>query len=455
MKGSAILMVLVAVALAAVGGAAAGHLGAPAVVGVLGLGIALAAFVDLRITLLCALPVIVLLPELPLSLPIRTEDLLMIPLTAAWLGRLAMGRDRWPSTPLNAPLMAVVAVDLVAMLWGLYRGTTGLGEHLYSASFFFLKTVEVTLLYFITVAAVRDERDVRTFAYVLCAAGAALGVWGMVQRGAAAGAEPITGPAGHNGYSLLGLTLVVLLAVIAGLVLTRRSRFTRTALVLAAFPVLYSLMFTLSRQSYVGAAAVLLAVLWFRDRRLLVPTLALAVLIPFVVPGVVARRAASIVRPAPDVTTGALPYATRLNALRARLPEVAYRSPALGFGPAALPPGYLDNQYLLTFYYTGIIGLAAFLWLLWRAFRTARTAYRRAEGGLAGLPLAWAAATIGLAIAGLAGSPFVAVRVREVYWLLAALAVAASGFAAPSAAEPAAPDGAEHEMEPALGRGGV
>ena len=46
-------------------------------------------------------------------------------------------------------------------------------------------------------------------------------------------------------------------------------------------------------------------------------------------------------------------------------------------------------------------------------------------GSFQGLALAWLAATIGLAIAGLAGSPFVAVRVRQVYWFLAALVIAA------------------------------
>ncbi len=101
------------------------------------------------------------------------------------------------------------------------------------------------------------------------------------------------------------------------------------------------------------------------------------------------------------------------------------RHPLLGFGPAALPPGFLDNQYLLTLYYTGLIGLATFLWLLLAAMRTSYRSYHELTGDAKGLALAWLAATIGLAIAGLAGSPFVAVRVRQVYWFLAALAVAA------------------------------
>jgi hypothetical protein len=295
---------------------------------------------------------------------------------------------------------------------------------LYSATFFFLKTVEVTLMYFIVISAIRSERDLRLFIYVFCAAAAALGVWGMFEQGAGAG-EAITGPAGHGGYSLLGLTFVVLLAVLASLFLTQRARAPRMLLVLAAVPVVYSLLFTFSRQSYVGAAAAIAAIVWVRRRRLIVPALLLALALPVVVPEVVQERAESIITNAPDPRTGTQPYATRVSALRERLPEVLLESPLVGLGLAALPPGFLDNQYLLTVYYTGIIGLAVFLWLLWSALRTSYSAYGSLEGETRGLALAWLAATVGLAVAGLAGSPFIAVRVRQVYWFVAALAVAA------------------------------
>ena len=134
--------------------------------------------------------------------------------------------------------------------------------------------------------------------------------------------------------------------------------------------------------------------------------------------------------PGSAVSAGELsPYATRQHALQRRLPEVLTRSPLVGFGPAALPPGFLDNQYLLTLYYTGGIGLGVFLWLLWRAFATAGASYRTLSGDLKGLGLAWLAATVGLSLAGLGGSPFVAVRVRHVYWFLAGLTVAATALA--------------------------
>ena len=419
-------MVVAFLGLALVAGLAVGHLGILALVALVGIAVAAAAFVDLRVTLLAMVPAMVLLPELPLGLPLRTEDLLMAPLAAAWFARLALGKERWPSTPLNTPLLVIIIVELAALLWGAFRGSAGLSLQLYSAGFFFLKTIEVTLLYFIVIASVRTERDLRLFVAVFAAAAAALGLWGIVESTAIGAGEAIVGPTGHGGYSLLGLTLVVLLATLGGLIVTQHSGRTRTLLLLAALPVAYSLTITLSRQSYVGMVAAIAVLIWVRDRRLLIPATIVAFLIPFLIPEMVQERALSIITAAPDPLSGASPYDTRLHAVLRRLPEVLSGSPVLGFGLAALPPGFLDNQYLLTVYYTGLIGLAAFLWLLWRAAVTAHRAYLTIEGELRGLGLAWLTATVGLAVAGFAGSPFVAVRVRQVYWFLAALTVAAT-----------------------------
>ena len=435
MKRSTLILALVAAGLALIAGLAVGQLGTLGLVVLVGIGLAAAAFVDLRITVLAIVPAMVLLPELPLSIPLRTEDLLMAPLAGAWSVRLALGRETVPRTPLNAPLLVVIAIEFFALVWGAYRGTAGLSPELYSASFFFIKTVEVTFLFFIVQSSIRSQRDLRLFTYVFIAAATALGIWGVIERGSRAMGEAITGPAGHGGYSLLGLTFVVLLVTLLSLFLTERSRTLRLLLMAAALPVAYSLTFTFSRQGYVGAVAAIGAIIWVRDRRLIFPALAIALALPFFVPEVIQDRAMSIV-PGSAVSAGELsPYAARQHALKRRLPEVLTRSPLVGFGPAALPPGFLDNQYLLTIYYTGILGLAAFLWLLWRALITGYRSYRKLEGGRKGLALAWLAATVGLGIAGLAGNPFVAVRVREVYWFLAALALAAVRLAEESRPE--------------------
>ncbi len=105
----------------------------------------------------------------------------------------------------------------------------------------------MTFLYFIVVSAVCTEKDVSLFLNTLCASAAALGTWGMIERGSLAAGEAITGLTGHAGYSLLGLTFVVLLSILMSLLVTPRSARVRGLLALAALPVIYSLVFTFSR----------------------------------------------------------------------------------------------------------------------------------------------------------------------------------------------------------------
>ncbi|MFG1690926.1 O-antigen ligase family protein [Gemmatimonadota bacterium] len=393
---------------------------------VAGLIFGLGTFIDLRIPLYGIVPAMVLLPELPLALPIRTEDLLMVPLASAWLARVAIGRAHVPRTPLNGPIFALLAVEFTATIWGALMGETDLAVQLYGGTFFFLKTVEVTLFFLLTISIIRDYKDLRRLVFLFVMAGGALGIWGIVQRGSVREGQAIYGPAGEMGYSLLGLTFVVLMAAGLGLLLTYKSMRGRQLLLLCVAPIMVALPFTLSRQSYVGAAAALFTLIWIRDRRLLIPAIAVAAMLPFIAPDVVQERAASIVTREANPLTGASPYATRIHSLLRRGPEVLRRSPLLGFGLASLPPGFLDNQYLLTVYYTGLIGLAIFLWVLVRAGRVAYGIYRGMPDSYRGLALGWLAATIGLALAGLAGNPFTAIRARQAYWFLAAVSLAAA-----------------------------
>ncbi len=444
-----VLLVLPSILFAAVLGFGIAELNTLVLVGLVGTSVAVATFLDLRITLFFIVPAMVILPELPFGLPIRTEDLLMVPLTVAWLILLAVGRVRVPQTPMNRVLFALIFVEAVATLLGAMQGSAGFSVQLYGGTFFLLKTIEVTFLFLITISVIEDERDLRLFTLLFLASGAVLGGWGILQRGEVGEGAGVYGPEGETGYSLLGLTYVVLLAASAGLVLVLKKGRQRTTFLALALPVALALPFTLSRQSYVGAVVAFMVLVWVWDRRLIVPLILASTVVPFVAPSVVQERFVSMLPGQVDPRFGTNPYATRANALRSRVPEVLTESPFLGFGLAAIPPGFLDNQYLLTLYYTGLIGLAVFIWVLVRAGRVSfRLMNRVRDGPTRGLALGWMAATLGLALAGLAGNPFVAIRVRQSYWFLAALALAGAKVAARRARENGAPEPAPDQAPP-------
>ena len=87
-KRETAILAVVAAGLAFAAGLAVGEVGVLGLAVLVGLGLAAAAFVDFRITLLAIVPAMVLLPELPLALPVRTEDLLLAPLLYADEGDL-------------------------------------------------------------------------------------------------------------------------------------------------------------------------------------------------------------------------------------------------------------------------------------------------------------------------------------------------------------------------------
>ena len=86
------------------------------------------------------------------------------------------------------------------------------------------------------------------------------------------------------------------------------------------------------------------------------------------------------------VLTGNLGVSTqaRFRHWAERVPKVIINRPILGFGQLAIPPGGLDNEYFQRLYYTGILGLSAYLYLLLTALRTAFAAADRDQTGFVG-----------------------------------------------------------------------
>ena len=406
--------------------------------GVVAVVVVAVAFVEPRLLLLLLVPAIALSPELDIAgLPLRIEDFLFVPLAFGWLLQLLARRTSWPRTPLTRPILTVLTVNLVATLLGTLAGTTTLGLTNYSGLVFWLKEVEVFLLFFITVDTLGRGAGIRLWAYLLAFSGTALALQGMVTHLRSALASFISDPKGGATYSLIALSLLVVLCLVLGLLLMAHGRVRRLLLILTLVPLGYTLAFTFSRQAYIGIGAALL-VLAYLERRRMVPVIALIFLAAYLfAPQPVVERTATLLQPvgqglssgvfSAEIIQGSV-YGTRFRAWQRRLPEVLSQNPLTGLGAAALPPGNLDSQYLAQVYYYGLFGLAAFFWLLWRTGRVGWQLYRQQtiERDLRGLGLGLLAATVGMAVAGLGGMPFIAVRSRELFWFLAALTAAAT-----------------------------
>jgi O-antigen ligase len=84
----------------------------------------------------------------------------------------------------------------------------------------------------------------------------------------------------------------------------------------------------------------------------------------------------------------------------------------------------LDSQYARVILETGLVGLAAFLFLQWRLLVTARQAYRWTDDWFGrGIAIGTFATTVALIVHSAGTISFLIVRIMEPYWFLMALCV--------------------------------
>jgi len=321
-------------------------------------------------------------------------------LTALALGWWAWRRGelagRPYARPLLPPMLAFAVVSVVAAVASL--------EPLVSLR------ATVRLLVFALVpltAAVADERWWSRLVVALAGVGGVLAVWGIVEYhlGADSLENRIRGPLSHY-MTYSGWLLLVVLVLVAELVLAPRRRlWLGIPAVLGAS----ALLLSFTRNAWVGLAAglLLLAVLWRRRLLLVYPVVAVALLV--VLPRTVVERAISTV----DLRQPA--NYDRLCMLISGV-QMVRDHPWTGVGPGTVSRVYslyrrddaprwrvphLHNNVLQLAAERGLLGAAAYLWLV-GAF--ALGAWRSAASGKGAMRTAAAAclvAVTGITVAGL------------------------------------------------------
>lgn len=238
--------------------------------------------------------------------------------------------------------------------------------------------------------------------------------------------------------------LVLLLPLAVALFLCARSRLVRLGWLTACSLGAVALVLTFSRGGWVGLAAGVLSFAVIRDRRLLVLVLAGALVIAALPGGqnLIARRLQSIIRP----TDSSSVY--RVMVWRETLGMIEDFWPSgVGLGHRAymlMYPRYMldrtkrpfhsHSTYLQVLAETGLPGLIALLWVVWRVVRTGLASLRKLAGRPAGDPLRGTVAPlIAGALAGLAGAAVHGVvepllyipRITVTFWLVVGLLLCA------------------------------
>ena len=393
-------------------------------------------FVRTEIGLYLALLSMLLSPEFVLggrgalaearAVVLRAEDLLLIVIALSWMAKTAVNKELGVvlKTPLNRPIVAYIATQLLATLVGYLTGTVKT-----AAGFFYvLKYTEYFVIYYMVVNTVQDRsqawRLIRV-AFLTAAVASLIGI-AQIPSGERVSA-PFEGEVGEP--NTFGGYLLVMMGLAAGLLLesARARAWSLGLLALMALPFLY----TLSRASYLGVLPLVAVLALLSSRRrlmagLLVLLLVGSPMVAYLFPTPVVKRVLYTFEPEagqPTVRLGRVAFdpstSERLISFQQAF-EAWMKRPIVGYGVTGFM--FMDAQYPRILVETGMLGLAAFLWLVWAVLRSSLAAFRALkEPRDRGLALGFLASTVGLLTHALGANTFIMVRIMEPFWFFAGI----------------------------------
>jgi hypothetical protein len=377
---------------------------------------------------------------------VRLEDLLLMSIAFSWFAKTAVNKEMGlvVRTPLNRWIALYVLTTFTATLVGYVLGTVKT-----AAGFFYvLKYAEYFVVYYLTLNNLRDRPQAWRLVTIAFLTAAIVSVIGLAQiPGGHRVSAPFEGAEGGEPNTFGGY-LLFMMAVAGGIALETRQVHLRA--VMAGLVGLMGLpfVFTLSRASYLGVlpAAATLAILSSR-RRLMVGVLAILLVsaplvLPSLVPTAVKQRVLYTFEPERGQATvrlGRLAFdpstSERLLSMQAAL-EGWLRRPILGWGVTGFR--FMDAHYARTLVETGILGLAAFVGLLWAILRSGAGSLRSlANPEDRGLALGFLAGTVGLLVHALGSNTFIIIRIMEPFWFFAGVVLALPTLREVSAEAPA------------------
>jgi len=391
----------------------------------------IATFINTDIGLIAILLSMLLSPELEAGraagreVVIRAEDLLLIIVSFTWLAKMSLKKlPLLKENPLNVPIGIYIGVLFLATFKGILVGTV---ESPLKSMFYILKIAEYFILYFMVLNQTTTVKQVRIFLVVFLFTCLVVSIYGNANIGHV---SRISAPfEGRGEPNTLGGYLLLVLSMIGGIIYYYRDR--RILLTLLFMFFIPTFLFTLSRASYLGMFASLLAFIALtRDKKVIITVVVLAGLflaLVFAGPPVFRDRVLGAFQPEETqelkqfglVTLGPSP-AARIVTYGQILANYFRVRPFLGWGVTA--GTFVDSQYFLVLKEAGLIGLCSFLWVMWRMFRMSLRSFHQVETPLfRGLALGYLVGFMGLMAHAIGSNTFIIIRIAEPFWFFGAI----------------------------------
>lgn len=353
---------------------------------------------------------------------IRIDDILIVIVSATWFAKTAINKELGLvlKTPLNRPILLYVLAITFSTMWGMFMNRV----ELLSGLLYVLKYIEYFFIYFMVVNNIDDIKQCKRLVNIAFLTFFIVTIIGISQipSGARVSA-PFEGPAGEP--NTFGGYLILLTPIFTGILLFIKENKIKLLSGLFAVIGITALLYTQSRASYLGIAFAYLGFLMLDRRHRLGFIIFLifgVILMPYYLPKQVEQRILYTFQP--EIGFRATQFigkigfdpstSERLVSWKEGLADT-FKTPLIGHGITGYK--FIDAQYIRVLAETGIIGFAAFLWLLYSVFRECYRNYQVVQNRYwKGLILGFLAGYIGLLAHALGTNTFIIIRIMEPFW---------------------------------------
>jgi O-antigen ligase len=358
----------------------------------------------------------------------RFDDFLLVIIAFSWLIKSAVYKELgiFRKTPLNGAMLFYAFACFLSTLLGVAAGRV----ELMTGSLFLLKYMQYFVLFFLVINSIEDQKQVRRYWLAVLITALIVGAIGLAQiPGGGRVTAPFEGdnPEPNTFAGYLAFVILICLALALNLPNYR----TRISYFLMAVFLFIPFLFTLSRASYLGFIPGLAVVLLLNHQRVVSYTLVAAFLtlliFPNIFPQVIRDRIAFTFTQEPTAGQVTL-FGQRLDtSTSARLRsfedavEAFYEEPIVGYGVTGW--SFIDAQYFRTLIETGLVGLMALFFLLYRLFRLGldRFRYSGEDPFSRGLAIGFLGGFVCLLFHAIGSNTFIIVRIMQPFWLVTGL----------------------------------
>jgi len=392
------------------------------------LGFFLISFINIRIGFILVIFAFLFSPEihLPISavrgFTLRSEDILIIALLLAWLGRLAMGlQNRFLiKTPLNLPIGLIVLWNIICSFRAISAGMVDTNYCILVN----LKIIEFFAVYFLVVNNLDNPKEAKFMLQILLIVSLLIGIYATFQipKTRMWSDTRLTAPfEGKPEPNTLGAYLAIFFGIALSIFLYEKKSFLKKLCMLLLVLLPFPIMFSFARSAYIATIAMVITISIISKRKwLFLSIIIFLILSPLILPRPVIDRALYNFKDPRYYGFLDPSAAERIGAFKKAM-NYAKDYPIFGGGVAATGV-ILDNQFARVIMETGIIGLILFLWLLFTTIRLGFNLFKSFnEGWIKGLAVGFIVVVIGLIMHCFGNITFYIVRIAEPFWALAAL----------------------------------